>query len=402
MRDPTSTSSPAVSHVLVEVVLALAMAGCAASPNPTLQRAPQLTLLEQDPSPVLTVNSLGAAGVTYGIEGGQVIKIGTTYHLITAEFIQNPLDPSARFTKTNIAHWISTDHTNWQRASTLLASSGDRTGTDPRAVYAGPLPIYDARMQRWELFYVGYRSQPDSAPYPPNATVSDPNPFLFPVDANFTRNVHDYYEYSGRIFRAASLTSGVSGIDGPYQEIQAVLTTNLGAQPWEGLFGDDSFEPYRVGNYWFAFYGSAHTEGTSNSPFSARLMVGLVSAPTLDGPWTREPGNPLSVEPIAWENPIVYRCRNGSLIALYNAPGWPTFDIGYTTSADGFHWSPGKTLALQPSSSGNWIATLRTPLGLVLEPDGTYTIFYTAATTLDAWSDSYHMAMSYVRVKLQD
>ena len=39
-------------------------------------------------------------------------------------------------------------------------------------------------------------------------------------------------------------------------------------------------------------------------------------------------------------------------------------------------------------------------MGLVPEPDGTYTIFYTGTTSLDAWSDSYHMSVGYVTVQL--
>jgi len=350
---------------------------------------------------VITVNSPGAEGVTYGFEGGQVIKIGGTYHLITAEFIQNPLDPTAFYTRTNIAHWTSTNRVDWQRVGTLLASTGDRSGADPRAVYAGPMPVYNAQMGRWEIFYVGYRSQPDDASYPPEPGKSDPNPFLFPVDANFTRTKHIYYEYSGRIFRAVSQTSGTEGIGGPYIEIQTVMETGPDSQPWEGLFGDDSFEPYRVGNQWFALYGSAHTEGNSDSPYSARLMVGLASSSSLNGPWTRQSDNPLSIEPQALENPIVFRSPNGVLIALYNAPGWPTFDIGYTASTDGVYWSNGTHLTVQPQGSSQWAATVRTPLGLVPEPDGTFTVFYTGTTSLDSFTDSYHMSVGYVTVGLE-
>jgi len=387
----------------IVAILSSGVSGC--SENADLravqsQGNPQLTLIEQYPNPVITVNSPGAEGVTYGFEGGQVVKIGDTYHLITAEFIQNPLDPPARFTRTNIAHWTSTNRVDWQRIGTLLASTGDRSGTDPRAVYAGAMPKYNRQTQRWEFFCVAYRSQPDDAPYPPSPGRTDPNPFLFPVNVNFTRNPHTYYEYSGRILRFASETSGTEGIGGPYREIQTVMETGLHSQPWEGLFGDDSFEPYQVGREWFALYGSAHTEGSSNSPYSGRLMVGLASSSSLNGPWVRQSENPLNIEPLALENPIVFFCPNGVLIALYNAPGWPTFDVGYTASTDGVHWSEGKHLTVQPQGSDHWAATIRTPLGLVLESDGTFAIFYTGTSSLDAWSDSYHMSVGYVTVKL--
>jgi hypothetical protein len=361
---------------------------------------PQLTLVAQYPEPVITVNSPDAEGVTYGFEDGEVIKINGIYNLITTEFIENPLDTGARFTRSNIAHWTSTDRIHWRRNGTLLASTGVRTGEDPRAIYAGPLPVYDSEMERWELFYVGYRSQPDSAPYPPVSGKSDPNPFLFLVNATFSRNPHTYYEYSGRIFRAASEANGLGGIGGPYHEIQTVLETGSDSQAWEGLFGDDSFEPYPVGGKWFALYGSSHSEGSSNSPYSGRLMIGLAASTSLNGPWSRQNGNPLNIEPQALENPVVFTCANGALIALYNAPGWPTMDIGYTTSLDGIRWAQGKHLAAQPGGFGHWAATLRTPLGLVPEMDGTYTVFYTGTTSLDAWSNTYHMSVGFVSVRM--
>jgi hypothetical protein len=388
----------------VITVCTIVLTGCSksnqvATPAST-SKTPELVLVESYPGPVLTINSPGAEGVTYGFEGGQVIKLENTYHLITVEFIQNPIDPTAYYTRTNIAHWISTNRINWERVGTLLASTGNRSGTDPRSVYGGPMPVYNEQLQRWELFYVGYRSQPMNSPYPPAPGKSDPNPYLFPVNVNFHQAWNIYYQYSGRLFRAASQTSGLDGISGPYEEIQTVLETSAESQPWEGLYGDDSFEPYQVGEEWFALFGSAHTEGGYTSPYSGRLMVGLAASSSRNGPWTRLSGNPLTVEPKNWENPVICHCASGFLTAVYNAPGWPTFDIGYTSSTDGVHWSDGQHLTIEPDGVG-WAASLRTPLGLVPEPDGTFTIFYTGATALQSFTPSYHMAVSYVIVRLE-
>jgi hypothetical protein len=178
------------------------------------------------------------------------------------------------------------------------------------------------------------------------------------------------------------------------------MEMGVDSQPWEGLTGVDSFIPYRVGVSWYAFFGSIHGEGSlDGNPYSGRLMVGLASGPSLDGPWTRMNGNPLlNVEPISIENPIVYHLDDGMLIAIYNAPGWPNYDVGYTTSTDGVHWTAGKHLRLAPE----WATSVRTPLSLIAEPDGTCTLIFTAATgSLDAWVDSYHMAVGLAEVKIQ-
>jgi hypothetical protein len=50
--------------------------------------------------------------------------------------------------------------------------------------------------------------------------------------------------------------------------------------------------------------------------------------------------------------------------------------IGYTVSPDGSSWSPGRQLIVQPKA-GTWAEEVRTPLGLIAEPDGSHTLFYT-------------------------
>ena len=84
------------------------------------------------------------------------------------------------------------------------------------------------------------------------------------------------------------------------------------------------------------------------------------------------------------ENPIVTRLRDGRYIAVYDTTR-DADGIGYAVSADGIHWPAGQTLLLQ-QTRGTWSPEIRTPLGLVPEDDGTYTVFYTGFEQAADWT----------------
>jgi len=302
----------------------------------------EMVVTRQFGGPVLTIRSAGAGGNKYGFEGGRVLKLDGTYHLFTSEMVGDP-----HWVKMKLAHWVSRDRTNWTRRSTVLESSGDFTGKDPRAALWSPLPVYDSKDNRWNLFYEAYQAAPDT-----------PKEWLT--------------NHEGRIWRAISKTAGIKGIDGPYEDAGVILQRGKDSDTWEGLQGTDSFFPYNVGGKWYAFYGSAHTE---TLPISL-WQVGLAWAPKLSGPWKRcTELNPLKVESRFIENPIVTRLSDGTYAAVYDtdAPN----AIGYTLSSDGIHWGPGKHLVVQ-NEGRIWATEVRTPLGLVEEGPDSFTIFYTA------------------------
>jgi hypothetical protein len=307
---------------------------------------PGFALVEQYPSPVIGKTSPGADDSGYGFEGGRVIKIEGTYHLVTTEMLSGPMG-----VKTRIVHWSSPDRIHWKRVSILFASSGDFTGKDPRASLWGPMPVYNTEEGRWDLIYVAYRAAPD--------TKTE-------MRAN----------YEGRIWRAVSKVKGYGGIDGPYEDSGVMLEPDVHSQPWEGLQGTDSFFPYQVGRRWLGFYGSANTE---HLPIE-HWRVGLAEAPALPGPWKRMDGvNPVSLEKRFAENPIVTRLKNGYYVAVYDNDIEYQNTIGYSWSApgDGVHWAPGRQLVVQPKGTSFWADTVRTPLGLIAEGKGQYTLFYT-------------------------
>lgn len=302
----------------------------------------QLVVVRQQDNPVLTIRNAGAANNKYGFEGGRVVKIGRTYHLLTSEMTGDP-----HWVKMRLAHWSSQDRLHWSRQATLYESSGDFTGKDPRAALWSPLPVWDTQSQRWNLFYVAYHASPDTT-------------------EQWLTN------HEGRIWRAVSETPGRKGIGGPYRDAGVVLERGKDADPWEGLQGTDSFFPYRAGGKWYALYGSAHTE---HLPISL-WQVGLASTSALGGPWLRCTSlNPVPIEPHFIENPIVTQLANGEYVAVYDnhVPN----EVGYAVSVDGIHWSTGKHLTVQ-SGKGIWASEVRTPLGLVREARNRYTLFYTA------------------------
>jgi len=302
----------------------------------------QLVVTRQFGDPILGVHSPGAEGNKYGFEGGRVLKLNGTYHLFTSEMVGDP-----HWVKMKLAHWTSPDRLRWKRVSTLFESSGDFTGKDPRAALWSPMPVYNRQEGRWNLFYVAYQSAPDTS-------------------KEWLTN------HEGRIWRAVSKVKGLPGIDGPYEDVGIILQRGKDSDPWEGLQGTDSFFPYKVANQWYAFYGTAHTE---KQPISL-WQVGLVRAPKLTGPWKRcTMLNPLNIEKVFIENPIVTQLDDGIYVAVYDNN--VANSIGYTFSADGIHWAAGKSLVVQ-DGKGSWGSEIRTPLGLVPEGKDSFSLFYTA------------------------
>jgi hypothetical protein len=245
------------------------------------------------------------------------------------------------------AHWTSEDRIHWKRISTLFTGSADHTGKDPRAALWGPMPVFDEKEGRWNVFYVAYRSAPNTK-----------TKWLILHDA--------------RIWRAVSQVKGIEGIGGPYDDVGIVIAPGPESDPWEGLQGTDSFFPYLAGDTWYAFYGSANTEKLPVRSW----RVGLATAPGLAGPWKRLTKlNPVLIEKVFIENPIITKLDDGTFVAVYDTD--TPYAVGYTFSRDGRHWSPGRELIVQPKGKGRWADDVRTPLGLIPEGNDTFTLLYT-------------------------
>jgi hypothetical protein len=134
-------------------------------------------------------------------------------------------------------------------------------------------------------------------------------------------------------------------------------------------------------------------------------QVGLASTPNLSGPWKRNSElNPLNIEKVFIENPIVTRLSDGTYIAVYD--NRVDHAVGYTFSRDGIHWAPGRALIVQ-KAHGIWASEVRTPLGLIPEGNNSFTLFYTAnQDQLGAPTDQHGIkmtpgALGLVQVKLE-
>lgn len=291
---------------------------------------------------VIHRGSPGAEDIRYGLEGGRVVRLGDTYHMMTAEMVDEPYCINMR-----LGHWSSKDGIAWRRVGTIRESDGDFTGTSQRAAVWGPMPVFLPEDNRWHLVYVCYKGMP-SVPDVSNAG------------------------FDGVIQHAVSDVEGIEGFGGPYTDDEILLRYDVDPDPWEGHQGVDSFFPYRIGDKWYGFYGSATTQHLP----TCEWQVGLAEADRIEGPWTRmSDRNPVDLRSFA-ENPIVMQLSNGVYIALVDGGPWVN-KMGYTLSWDGVNWCPLRHFELEPAVR-KWWSMMRTPLSLIEEPDGSYTMFFTA------------------------
>ncbi len=308
------------------------------------------------PEPILTVNTDTTSKNKFGFEGGRVIKLANTYHLFTSEMVDNPV-----WVKMKLGYWTSTDRIHWKRQATIRESSGDFTGKDERASYWSPLPVWDKESSRWHLFYVAYKSE-----------QSDKTAFRMNFD--------------GRIVRAVSEVAGLEGISGPYKDRDIIMKPDGETAPWEGLQGVDSFFPWKVGDTWYAFHGSANTEVLPVK----RWPVGIARAPSLNGPWKRwNEKSPIEFENKFIENPIVSEAPGGGWICVYDSQVENA--LGWAYSENGIDWKRGTPIVLA-TSTAMWEKEVRTPLGLVAEGNNKYTIFYSAFEGTPDWDKIFETA----------
>lgn len=347
--------------------LIILVAGCLLTMAAKSQ-APLFTVIGGPDKPVIDEGMPGTDGIQGGFEGGACVKVGDTYHMFPTERAGEKNVP-AYFdrVKTRIGHWTSQDAIHWKRQGTIYSSSGNYAVTDDdnpvndrRAAIWSFMPVFNKEKNRWYGYYLTYTVHKTIAPN------------------------HSF----GRIWCAASKTPGLQGIGGPYDEGQLIMEPGMDSQLWEGRQGVASFYPYQVDTGWLAFYAGAFPY-KKREDYPAKTgqgwYVGLASAKSLDGPWTRLDTtiNPVtSIHPEFVENPIVYKMPNGVYLAIFDGgpEGWGYHfpnKMGYTTSRDGIHWTKAQYLAFDPAVK-KWWDIMRTPLCLIPEGNDVYTILYAA------------------------
>ena len=191
-----------------------------------------------------------------------------------------------------------------------------------------------------------------------------------------------YLNYEGRIMRAVSEKKGKAGFGGPYKNVGYILEPDENDGSWVGLQGTDSFFAYQVGKTWYGCYGSAQTQTEKNKAFPIdknhpKWNLTLAKADKLAGPWEKlSKQGPVKFHRNFAENPVITKLDNGLYVAVVDGggKGW-----GYSISEDGMKWDEARFIKTEDFTE-KWWTTMRTPLGLIAEKDGTFTLFFTAYT----------------------
>ena len=304
-------------------------------------------------TPGVTLNISG------GFETGLIVKVDGSYHMFAAAFPQGPDGGS-----DIIVHWSSPNGLSDWRPKQELVHFHQSGGLwfDP----VSPMPFYNNATGRWELFFM-WQAQPQRT---------------------WTAN--------GTAYRLLSQTPGRAGISGPWVQDVTPVLAHASDQDWEAGMQDSISFPFyvpRTGR-WFVFYGSGPRM------CCADWFVGLASAPSQSGPFIRQPtGNPVTLLQAAsgganyTENPTAYALPDGEgFVAVFD----PLFDevttgravnIGFGYSQDGVNWLPAEGAAVPVVEPGEpfWARVIRTPLGMVDEGDGTWSVFFTAVALAGNW-----------------
>jgi len=310
----------------------------------------ELQMVSIHPQPVIGKGYKGAEDNQFGFEGGTCVKVQGVYYLFTTEVFDVP-----KTAATRLALWTSKNGLNFDRQFTLVETNRDWNDTTHRMSPWSPMVVYDTEREVWSVFHVGYRRKANST---------------------------NVFNMSGKIFRYDSQVKGKKGIGGPYQEGGWV---KMEGKPdwWEGPGQILSFYPYRIGKEWWAIYGSNNvpqhvdSDGSGGDPNVKNVFyAGLAKAKGgLTSEWERKLKlNPLKINEVFIENSVVTQVASHLYINVYD--GGKKDEIAYACSRDGIHW--GKEQVIKLKNPPAWLKTPRTPLCIIDEGKGIYTIYFTA------------------------
>lgn len=283
------------------------------------------------------------SNLTGGFENGAVVKVGGVYHLVTTGW------SSGTYSRDIIVHFSSPDKYNWTFHGQIAGAHWENgTWYDP---VAQPALYFNNASNAWEMFHIWCRSATQR--WSPNCTC----------------------------VRLQSALAGRSGISGPYNEVGVVLAPGgPRSQSWENGQLDSISNPFKVDDRWLVFIGAGRP-----------WLVGLASSPNMTGPFVQLPtGNPVSLLLRGYnENPLVRKLQfGGPWVAVFDflkpevTTGRSTV-FGFSYSTNGRDWPAANGLAVQllPENATGplWATRARTPLSLIDEGDGTYTMFYTVS-----------------------
>ncbi len=322
-----------------------------------------LQLVSLQSKPIIKKGDKGTEDNQFGFEGGTCRKVNGVYYLFVTEVFDLP-----KTAATRLAIWKSSNGLKFEKVGIIAQTNRNWDDTTNHMSPWSPMPVYDDARKVWSVFNVGYRRKANST------TV---------------------YNMSGRILRHDSKVKGINGIAGTYKEAGWL---NIEKKPewWEGPGEMVSFYPYKVGKDWWAFYGgnsvpeAVDATGATDPNAKNIFYAGLLKATGgLTSKWIRQTAlNPVQMDSEFVENSIVTKIAPQLYINLYD--GANKQEISYACSKDGIHW--GKEQLLKVPNAPAWIKNTRTPLCLIDEGKGIYTVFFTAfdGNNLDNIEPTWH------------
>jgi hypothetical protein len=328
----------------------------------------QLAVTSLDSAPIVGPDHPGSAGNRFGYEGGTAHKVGGRYYIFTTEVFDEPKTAASR-----LVLWDSDDGASFTRRLVIAETNFDwEDETSHRMAPWSPMSVYDPDNERWSVFHVAYSRKKGS---------------------------EQPYNMAGLIGRHDSRTPGLEGIAGPYEDAGFVDIDEDG-DDWEGPAKLVSFFPFLVDGRWLAFYGGnsaptfidPNTLPQEDNSAQITFHVGLAEGTSLHGRWERlSELNPVLMDPEFIENPIVTQIRPDLYAVVYD--GANRHEISYALSRDGVHWEDEQLMRL--ADVPDWLDAVRTPLGLIPEDDGTFTLYFTAFDgvnpdqVLPLWHDGF-------------
>jgi len=186
----------------------------------------------------------------------------------------------------------------------------------------------------------------------------------------------------GRIRRLDAKVKGLRGITGPYK-VGGWLNLHPEGSEVEGSGETVSFSAFMAGNKLYGFLGYNTVPVVQNPEIGGGAIpesktffrAALASADKISGKWQRLAElNPVMMDDQFIENSSVTKINDHLYINLYD--GANKHEISYATSADGLHWN--KEQLLKIPNAPSWLYQTRTPLCLINEGNGIYTIYFTA------------------------
>ncbi len=308
--------------------------------------------------PIIDEFHKGAHDNVGGFENGSVIKLENgEYHMLVVEmFVDGEVLNQGIWSPARIAHWVSIDAVNWDRKGLVIA--GNAIPRDEKENSWSPSFFWNKEENCWNIFWRG------------NA-----------------------------VFRYKSTVKGKNGIAGPYVEANKIWPPfEADKSHWHsGWFASFGNIFKAKDERWYAFFCiGKEVNGDEN------WYAGLACAESIDGKWV--PNINTNAPTFLYsENPFVYKYDDVYFCVYDDLSCQKSIGLGY--SYDGMHWERqlvDLTHYVDWCDDDWYVNTVRTPMSLIKEDDGTYTVFFTAAQKTNGYFSIGSLSLSIERVLTED